>query len=66
MIARVRILLPFALTLPENEDLQIHEYETEGYRVRGFPPTHSERADSYVNVDNIDKGSYLNILQMYC
>jgi hypothetical protein len=53
MLARVNILLPYTLTVPEQEKFSIYEYEMEGFRVRFFPPKRSERSDSYTDVENI-------------
>ena len=53
MIARIHILLPFALTVPEKESYPIYEHEVDEYRIRIFPPEKSERADSYTDADDI-------------
>ncbi len=44
MLARLFVLLPFHLTVPEGEKFQIFEYEDSGCKVRVFPPMRSERA----------------------
>ena len=38
MIARLFVLLPFHLTIPEGEEFLVDEYEDSGYKVRVFPP----------------------------
>lgn len=38
MIARVRLALPFYLTIPENEELDAIEYEEQGYSIKVYPP----------------------------
>lgn len=53
MIARIHILLPFTLALPENEQYQIYEYNMHGYRIRLYPPEKSEKADSHTDADNL-------------
>ncbi|MCI0564534.1 MAG: hypothetical protein MN733_39200 [Nitrososphaera sp.] len=44
MIARLFVLLPFNLTVPDGEQFNIFQYEDSGYKVRVYPPTRSERA----------------------
>lgn len=44
MIARLFILLPFQLTVPEGELFTVYEYEDSGYKVRFYPPSRSDRA----------------------
>jgi len=46
MIARAHILLPFVLSVPENEIFTIYEYELEGYKVRQYPPQRSESVNT--------------------
>lgn len=53
MIARLRIWLPFALTIPEKEQYSVYAYELDGYRISTYPPTRSERADTYSDIDCI-------------
>jgi len=53
MIARIHILLPFALTVPEKEQYPIYEYSMDEYRIRLYPPGKSEKADSYTDAENI-------------
>ena len=38
MIARLFVLLPFSLTVPEGEQFPVYEYEDDGYRIRVYPP----------------------------
>lgn len=53
MIARIHILLPFSLTVPEKENYPIYEYEVDEYHIRIFPPERSERADSHTDAEDI-------------
>jgi len=43
MLARLFVLLPFSLTIPEGEQFPVYEYADEGYHVRIFPPGRSDR-----------------------
>ena len=43
MIARLFVLLPFSLTVPEGEQFPVYEYEDDGYRIRVYPPGRSDR-----------------------
>lgn len=47
MLARVHIVLPYVLLIPENENYKVYAYEVDGYQVRIYMPERSERADSY-------------------
>ena len=62
MIARIHILLPFAITVPEKTSYSIYEYEVDGYRIKIFPPERSERADSYTDAESttIDETAAFN------
>lgn len=42
MIARLSVLLPFTVTIPEGEQFNVHEYIDEGVGVRVFPPVRSD------------------------
>ncbi len=53
MLARVNILLPYTFTVPKQEKFQIYEYETEGYKVRFYPPKRSDIADRNIDAENI-------------
>lgn len=53
MIARIHILLPFALTVPEKEQYPIYEYVVDDYRIRIYPPEKSEKADIYTDAEDI-------------
>ena len=47
MLARVHIILPYVLLIPENENYKVYAYKIDGYQVRIYMPERSERADSY-------------------
>lgn len=50
MIARINLILPFALTIPENEVYNIYTYKYKDYIINYHPPIKkSERADSHSN-----------------
>jgi len=53
MIARLTILLPFYLTVPEGVEFTVYEYEIDGYRARFVPPGRSERALSIDGTDQL-------------
>lgn len=53
MLARVHILLPYALTVPEHEKYHVYEYEIRGYNVRVYMPERSDRADTHNDAENI-------------
>jgi len=38
MLARLDLLLPFTITIPEGEHFSIYQYTDEGYNIRIFPP----------------------------
>jgi hypothetical protein len=42
MIARLNLLLPFVITIPEGETFPIYEYNDEGYNIHIFPPAKTE------------------------
>jgi len=46
MIARLHVLLPFPLTVPDGQEFPIYEYDDEGYSVRVLPPVRSDRVVS--------------------
>jgi hypothetical protein len=43
MLARLHVLLPFRLTIPDGEQYTIYEYIDDGYIVRVFPPGRSDQ-----------------------
>jgi len=43
MIARVHIILPFQLFVPEGREFKLHPYDDEGYRVIVYPPVKTDR-----------------------
>lgn len=47
MIARVRIFLPYAFTVPEKEQYKLYTLEGGGYQVKFYMPERSEKADTY-------------------
>lgn len=53
MLARLHILLPFALTVPAKEEYRIYEHQVDGYSVKIYPPGRSEKADSYTDAEEI-------------
>src|SRR2546421_11210115 len=53
MIARLFVLLPFSLTVPEGEQFTIYEYPDQSYSVRVFPPNRSDRLSPLDGVDEI-------------
>jgi hypothetical protein len=44
MIARLFVLLPFKLTVPEGQQYPVYEAEDSGYKVRFYPPGRSDYA----------------------
>ncbi len=57
MIARLNVTLPFILTIPRKWSPKPHEYETNGYLIKFFPPTKSEflKKDTRYEVCQINK-----------
>lgn len=53
MLAKVNILLPFAVTMPENESFDVYSYFIENYEIRIYPFLRSEKADLYSDADEI-------------
>src|SRR5437867_5453666 len=43
MIARLHVLLPYPLTIPDSQEFPIYEYTDEGYSMRILPPVRSDR-----------------------
>src|SRR2546426_3934548 len=62
MLARLRILLPFKITIPEGENLQPQEYDVAPYRVVLHPPLQAdidiaaELADLTAPLLGLDRG----------
>ncbi len=53
MLARLFVLLPFNLTVPEGQQFPVYEYEDTGYKVRFYPPGRSDRAPPLADQDQI-------------
>ena len=53
MIARLFVLLPFKLTVPEGQQFPIYEAEDSGYKFRFFPPGRSDYALNLADQDKI-------------
>src|SRR5881628_641964 len=53
MIARLFVLLPSVVTIPEGEQFPIYEYEDAGYRIRVYPPGLSDQARTREDAANI-------------
>ena len=54
MIARINIILPFALTVPENATYNIYNYEYKEYKIVCHPPLNkSDKANSYSNSQEV-------------
>ena len=55
MLARLKIVLPFSVQIPEGEHFTVYKYEDEGYEVRVCPPKERSKgpADS-TTVDQIE------------
>jgi hypothetical protein len=53
MIARLFVILPFSVTIPEGEQFPVYEYADEGYGVCVFPPGRSDRPGPPDGVDQI-------------
>ncbi len=53
MLARLFVLLPFNLTVPDGEQFIVYEYEDSGYKVRFYPPGRSDRAPSSTDPDQL-------------
>lgn len=54
MLARLFVLLPFKLAIPEGQEFRLYEYEDEGYKVRMYPPIRSDRPASMDSPDRIE------------
>jgi hypothetical protein len=53
MIARLFVLLPFHLSVPEGGQFPVFQYEDRGYRVRVYPPVKSDRPMSLEGADEV-------------
>jgi hypothetical protein len=53
MIARLFVLLPFKLTVPEGQQYPVYEAEDSGYKVRFYPPGRSDYAPPIAEEDKI-------------
>ena len=53
MLARVHILLPYALIVPEHEKYTVYAYDINGYRTRIYMPERSDRVDTHNDAENI-------------
>ncbi|MCH8163633.1 MAG: hypothetical protein IIA99_06040, partial [Proteobacteria bacterium] len=53
MLARVHIQLPYALTVPKDEQYNVYAYEKDGYVVRIYMPEASERSNIYNEADSV-------------
>jgi hypothetical protein len=61
MIARVRLALPYLITIPKEEELETIEYEEEGYQITIFPPYQAEFNQSEAQF--LDPSSMREILE---
>ena len=53
MLARLHVLLPFSLQVPEGEALPVYEYMEDGYKVRVFPPVKTDVPASAGTADKV-------------
>ena len=53
MIARLHVLLPFSVQVPEGEPFTVYSYVEDGYDVRVYPPVKSEMPASAGTVDQL-------------
>jgi hypothetical protein len=53
VIARLYVLLPFSLQIPEGETFHVREYIEHGYRIQVFPPAQSDLPGSNGPVDEL-------------
>jgi hypothetical protein len=61
MIARVRLALPFVITIPKDEELNTIEYEEAGYKIKIFPPYQASVSQSEIQL--IDSQSMRETLE---
>ena len=69
MLARLHVLLPYSVVLPDGESYQIYAYEDNGYEVRVLPPLRSDEPGAGVSNDqkmiiNDKSGIQANILRV--
>lgn len=57
MLARLHVLLPFALMIPDGEQFQIFEYVDDGYRIRIYPPQVSDQPTGRHDFDELRVGT---------
>lgn len=69
MIARLYIVLPFSVQIPENEPFKIFRYEENGYGISVHPPVKSDVPASAGTADKIFMNErptiYCNVLRVY-
>ncbi len=53
MLARLHLILPFSLTLPDGESYPIHSYVDEGYEIRIYPPVRSDQPTPGPDADKL-------------
>jgi hypothetical protein len=53
MIARLFVLLPSPVVVPDGEQFRVYEYEDASYQVRVYPPGRSDRAPTPDSADQI-------------
>jgi hypothetical protein len=53
MIARLLVLLPYHLAVPEGEEFPVFQYEDRGHRVSAHPPRKSDRPTSVDGPDEV-------------
>ena len=53
MLARLDLLLPFTIVIPEGESFSIYQYNDEGYNIRIFPPIKIEHPVAQDDLDEI-------------
>lgn len=56
MLARLYVLLPYSITLPDGEEFTVYQYEDDGYTIAVFPPGRSDRVKSLDAPDEIKIG----------
>ena len=54
MLARLFVLLPFNVVVPEGQEFPVYEYGDDGYKVRVYPPVRSGRPTSLDSPDHIE------------
>ena len=58
MIARLFVLLPFNLTVPDGQQFPVYQAEDSGYKIQFYPPGRSEKAppltdDEKITIDGV-------------